>query len=169
MALNGCVVVGSWMWNKQLALNDVAGQTDAWLCGQQGRSVKPLGFYTITKTLSKTRGIVCRCQKSSLLIIHHVLTLLQDYCTVMGHLSVYWFLFPFLSVDCFSQNALSCARQTYCKSTTVYIHSSYVLSVGVGIWDKLSVFMEYWHEESFPYGCEPGRFCVMLIVLWAKG
>ncbi|KAI2661571.1 Phosphoglucomutase-like protein 5 [Labeo rohita] len=42
----------------QLALNDVAGQTDAWLSGQQGRSVKPLGFYAITKTLSETRGIV---------------------------------------------------------------------------------------------------------------
>lgn len=109
------------MWNKQLALNNVAGQTDAWPCGRQGRSVKPLGFYTATKTLSETRGIVCRCQKSSPLIIHHVLTLLRDCSAVMGHLSV-----------AFSLNTLHYAR-----------HAS--LYGEADIWYKLSVFMEYWH------------------------
>lgn len=88
------------MWNKQLALNDVAGQTDAWLCEAAGSICKASGFYTITKTLSETRGIVCRCQKSSLLIIHHVPTLLQDYCAVMVT-----FLLPFLSVDFFTKHS----------------------------------------------------------------
>ncbi len=121
------------MWNKQLVLNDVAGQTDAWLCEAAGSICKASGFYTITKTLSETRGIVCRCQKSSLLIIHLVPSLFQDYCAVMGHFS------SSLPVSRFFHKTFSTARHTYT------MHSSHVLSVGIGIWYKLSVFMEYWH------------------------
>ncbi|XP_016314682.1 phosphoglucomutase-like protein 5 [Sinocyclocheilus anshuiensis] len=40
-------------------MNDVAGQTDTWLCETAGSICKASGFYTITKTLSETRGIVC--------------------------------------------------------------------------------------------------------------
>lgn len=127
------------MWNQQLALNDVAGQTDAWLSGQQGRSVKPLGFYAITKTLSETRGIVCMCQRSSLLIIQHVPTSPQDYCAVMGHLSVVFsFSFPVSQIFMKHFN-----MQDICS-----VHSSFVLSVDVGIWYKFSVFMEL---GKFPF------------------
>jgi len=102
-------------------MNDVAGQTDAWPWGWLGQSLKPLGFYTVTKTLSETRGIVCRCQKSSLLIIHHVLTLRRDCSAVMGHLSVEFSLITLY----------------YARHASLYGEAD--------IWYKLRVFMEYWH------------------------